>query len=86
MPTVVAVRAEGRRTAGPTYGNGWNGVGGARHGQMSVALARLYRGVHHPTDIAGSVLLAVLWLTTVWLVLLRAGKSARPTGAGSPPC
>jgi membrane-associated phospholipid phosphatase len=33
----------------------------------AVALARLYRGAHFPTDVLGSVLLAVPWL----LVVLR---------------
>jgi undecaprenyl-diphosphatase len=28
-----------------------------------VAYARLYRGMHHPTDVLGSVLLAACWLT-----------------------
>ncbi len=28
-----------------------------------VALSRMYRGEHHPTDIAGSLLFAALWLT-----------------------
>jgi undecaprenyl-diphosphatase len=27
----------------------------------AVGISRLYRGVHHPTDVLGSVLLAVLW-------------------------
>jgi undecaprenyl-diphosphatase len=36
-----------------------------------VACARLYRGVHYPTDIVGSLLLAGLWLTAVRLILLR---------------
>ncbi|MDG4833469.1 phosphatase PAP2 family protein [Solwaraspora sp. WMMD1047] len=34
-----------------------------------VAVARLYRGVHHPTDIAGSILLTGLWLTASYLIL-----------------
>ena len=34
-----------------------------------VAVARLYRGVHHPTDVAGSILLAVAWLTVVWFIM-----------------
>ena len=28
-----------------------------------VALSRMYRGEHHPTDILGSLLFAALWLT-----------------------
>ncbi len=30
---------------------------------VTIALARMYRGEHHPTDILASVLFAVLWLT-----------------------
>ncbi|WP_327002557.1 phosphatase PAP2 family protein [Dactylosporangium sp. NBC_01737] len=45
----------------------------------AVAAARLYRGGHHPTDIAGSVLLAVLWLACtrriVKPVTVRTGRS-----------
>jgi undecaprenyl-diphosphatase len=34
-----------------------------------VALSRMYRGEHHPTDILASLLFAALWLTaTVWLI------------------
>jgi undecaprenyl-diphosphatase len=38
---------------------------------VCVALARMYRGMHFPTDILGSVLLAVLWLTITSAVILR---------------
>ncbi|NUT08255.1 MAG: phosphatase PAP2 family protein [Hamadaea sp.] len=34
-----------------------------------VAWGRLYRGMHHPTDIAASVLLAVAWLTAAYLFI-----------------
>jgi undecaprenyl-diphosphatase len=30
-----------------------------------VAISRMYRGEHHPTDILGSILFSVLWLTAV---------------------
>jgi membrane-associated phospholipid phosphatase len=34
-----------------------------------VALSRMYRGEHHPTDILASLLFSALWLTaTVWLI------------------
>ena len=34
-----------------------------------VAVSRMYRGMHHPTDIVGSMLLSALWLSAVyWLV------------------
>ncbi|WP_432835942.1 phosphatase PAP2 family protein [Dactylosporangium sp. CA-092794] len=34
-----------------------------------VAVARTYRGMHHPTDILGSCLLAALWLVACWWLL-----------------
>jgi undecaprenyl-diphosphatase len=34
-----------------------------------VALARMYRGEHHPTDIAGSLVFAGLWLTATALLI-----------------
>ncbi|PRY20202.1 phosphatase PAP2 family protein [Pseudosporangium ferrugineum] len=33
---------------------------------LCVALARLYWGVHHPLDLAGSLLLAAGWVTACW--------------------
>ena len=52
---------------------------------VAVALARLYRGEHHPTDILASVLFAALWLTaTTMLIKPNAGgldrRSRRPLG------
>jgi undecaprenyl-diphosphatase len=43
-----------------------------------VAASRLYRGVHFPTDVAGSILLAVTWLAVAWWVV-------RPTRRPAPP-
>jgi undecaprenyl-diphosphatase len=43
-----------------------------------VALSRMYRGEHHPTDILGSVLFAALWLTATTL-LIRPGRLAERT-------
>jgi undecaprenyl-diphosphatase len=40
-----------------------------------VALSRMYRGEHHPTDIAGSLLFAGLWLTATTFLI-------RPNDAG----
>jgi undecaprenyl-diphosphatase len=41
-----------------------------------VAASRMYRGMHHPTDILGSLLLAAGWLaTTVYLVRPNRGRS-----------
>ncbi|MGH3209454.1 MAG: phosphatase PAP2 family protein, partial [Trebonia sp.] len=34
-----------------------------------IALARLYRGEHHPTDILGSLLFAALWLTATTMLI-----------------
>jgi undecaprenyl-diphosphatase len=34
-----------------------------------VALSRMYRGEHHPTDIAGSLLFSALWLTATSLLI-----------------
>jgi undecaprenyl-diphosphatase len=43
-----------------------------------VALSRMYRGEHHPTDILGSLIFAGLWLTaTVLLIKPNAREGAR---------
>jgi undecaprenyl-diphosphatase len=34
---------------------------------LLVAAARMYRGMHHPTDILGSLVLAGLWVLGTWL-------------------
>jgi undecaprenyl-diphosphatase len=50
-----------------------------------VALSRMYRGEHHPTDILGSLLFAALWITTV-TVLIKPNPDgaiqAHPAGPG----
>ena len=43
---------------------------------VMIALARMYRGEHHPTDILGSVLFAALWLTATTL-LIKPNDNAR---------
>jgi undecaprenyl-diphosphatase len=51
-----------------------------------VAISRMYRGEHHPTDILGSLLLAALWLTAV--TILSRPNARRHTGrpaSGKPP-
>ena len=45
-----------------------------------VALSRLYRGEHHPTDILGSLLFAVLWLTATTLLIKPNEPVRRPAG------
>jgi undecaprenyl-diphosphatase len=51
-----------------------------------VAISRMYRGEHHPTDILGSLLFATLWLTAV-TILIRPNvrwRTGRPA-SGEPP-
>jgi len=50
-----------------------------------IAVARMYRGEHHPTDILGSLLFAALWLTATTL-LIKPSQDAleRRRRAGAP--
>ena len=49
-----------------------------------VALSRMYRGEHHPTDILGSLVFAALWLTaTALLIKPSADRQARPNRAAA---
>ena len=36
---------------------------------VMIAVARMYRGEHHPTDILGSLLFAALWLTATTMLI-----------------
>jgi undecaprenyl-diphosphatase len=45
---------------------------------LAVAWGRLYRGMHHPTDLLGSVVLAALWLTAAYLFIRPAEPLAGP--------
>jgi undecaprenyl-diphosphatase len=36
---------------------------------LAVAVSRIYRGMHHPTDLMGAMLLAAIWLTLLWWVV-----------------
>jgi undecaprenyl-diphosphatase len=53
---------------------------------IGVAVSRMYRGEHHPTDILGSLLFAALWLTAATILI---GPNARwhagRPAAGEPP-
>jgi undecaprenyl-diphosphatase len=44
-----------------------------------VALSRTYQGMHHPTDILGSLVLAAGWLTAM-VYLVRPNCDLRPAG------
>ena len=46
---------------------------------VMIALARMYRGEHHPTDILASVLFAALWLTAA-TVLIKPNEDALRRG------
>jgi len=50
-----------------------------------IAVARMYRGEHHPTDVLGSLLFAALWLTAATL-LIKPNQDAldRRRRAGAP--
>src|ERR1700683_1460009 len=50
---------------------------------VMIALARMYRGEHHPTDILASLLFAALWLTAVTMLIKPA--KARLDRAGRRP-
>ena len=47
---------------------------------VMVALSRLYRGEHHPTDILASLLFAALWLTATTLLIKPNDVPRRPAG------
>jgi len=47
----------------------WVIIGLAVTVPVLIALGRLYAGVHYPTDIAGSLLLALPWTAVAWRVL-----------------
>ena len=50
---------------------------------VMVALSRMYRGEHHPTDILASLLFAALWLTATTL-LIKPNADGRRTADGRP--
>jgi undecaprenyl-diphosphatase len=49
-----------------------------------VAVSRMYRGEHHPTDILGSLLFAALWLTATY-ALIRPTHTAGRRKPGDEP-
>jgi membrane-associated phospholipid phosphatase len=44
---------------------------------ICVAFARLYRGMHFPTDVLGGALLGIAWLVVTWIVILRGRRTER---------
>ena len=36
---------------------------------LAVALSRIYRGMHHPTDFLGAALLTTAWITVLWFTV-----------------
>ena len=49
---------------------------------VAIALSRMYRGEHHPTDVLGSLIFAALWLTaTTLLIKPNAELPSRSPGA-----
>lgn len=36
---------------------------------LGVALSRMYRGMHHPTDMMGAAILTATWLTVLWFTI-----------------
>jgi len=43
-----------------------------------VALSRVYRGEHHPTDVLGSLVFSALWLIATGLLIGPNADSHRP--------
>ncbi|MEV6488051.1 phosphatase PAP2 family protein [Actinoplanes sp. NPDC051633] len=45
---------------------------------LGVALSRMYRGMHHPTDVLGAAILTALWVGLVWWVIRPTATNAGP--------
>ena len=50
-----------------------------------VALSRMYRGEHHPTDILASLVFAALWIPAVYLLIKPNAVASAPAPADVPP-
>jgi undecaprenyl-diphosphatase len=46
---------------------------------LAVAWGRLYRGMHHPTDLLGSIVLAACWVTAAYLLIRPTRPFGRPS-------
>jgi membrane-associated phospholipid phosphatase len=51
---------------------------------ISIGLSRLYRGMHYPSDVAGGVVLGLLWASVTTLVILRGHTDSN--NGGAPAC
>jgi undecaprenyl-diphosphatase len=49
-----------------------------------VALSRMYRGEHHPTDVLGSLLFAALWIPTLYVLVRPNADAHEPVLAAAP--
>ena len=56
---------------------GWVAIGMAVVIALAVALSRLYRGVHYPTDVLASLVFTSAWLAVCWQVLQPGPPPAR---------
>jgi undecaprenyl-diphosphatase len=63
----------------------WVFVGLAIVMPVVVALSRMYRGEHHPTDALGAALLAACWLSVLYWTVLREGHDVEPAPRGRLP-
>lgn len=50
---------------------------------LGVAVSRMYRGMHHPTDVFGACLLAAAWLTVLWWVVRPNAHAVTATEAAA---
>ncbi|BAL91761.1 putative phosphatase [Actinoplanes missouriensis 431] len=50
---------------------------------LGVALSRMYRGMHHPTDMLGAAILTTAWLTVLWFTIRPNAHPASATEAAS---
>ncbi|MFY1669847.1 phosphatase PAP2 family protein [Plantactinospora sp. WMMB334] len=51
---------------------------------LVVATSRIYRGMHHPSDFVGAMLLTALWIGLLWLVVRPNEELTERTGETAP--
>lgn len=52
---------------------------------LAVAVSRLYRGMHAPTDVMGAVLLSTMWIMLLWWVVRPDAADTDVSGPAAPP-